>query len=455
MKTIYNKKYLLWTTAILLLSVTACKKALEVSPPQTRVTLDKIFSDSSLLIQATLNVYRTFGLSENYTIPNSGYVDDLNTTTVSSSSGTTTDIFNNQVQSDNSTTTGYWKNMYTVIYNANAILENIGSATDINIGILSRVEGECRFLRAYCYFHLVNAFGDVPLLLTSDVNTTSVASRSPAAKVYEQIITDLTTAKNLLLDVYAGEERVRATKYAAAALLARVYLYNKQYDKAEAEATSVLNSGLFTPLPATANVFLKTSKEAILLFWNANGFASNYSGLIPTTAKPTYYLTNALYNSFENGDQRKSNWTVVKTVTGVNYNCFYKYKQTAANTGATAEYASILRGSEQYMIRSEARAMQNNLSGAIADLNVIRVRAAITSLPVTLTQPQIIAAIMQESKVEFFAENSHRFFDLKRWGIVDQVIKPQKTNWQSFNQYYPIPRTEINLDPNLVQNPGY
>jgi hypothetical protein len=197
--------------------------------------------------------------------------------------------------------------MYVVIYNANAILENIGSATGINTTLLTRIEGECRFLRAYSYFQLVNGYGDVPLLLTTDVNTTSVASRTTAAKVYEQIVTDLITSKSLLLDAYPGEEKVRATKHAAAAMLARVYLYNKQYDKAEAEATYVLNSGLFTPLPSAANVFLKTSKEAILQFWNVNGFASNYSGLIPTTAKPTYYLTNSLYNSFESGDQRKTN----------------------------------------------------------------------------------------------------------------------------------------------------
>jgi hypothetical protein len=145
----------------------------------------------------------------------------------------------------------------------------------------------------------------------------------------------------------------------------------------------------------------------------------------------------------------------VKTVSSVNYNCFYKYKQTAANTGATAEYASILRSTEQYMIRSEARAMQNNLAGAITDLNIIRVRAGIAQFSATLTQAQIISAIMQERRVEFFAENSHRFFDLKRWNVIDQVIKPQKPNWQSFNQYYPVPRNEMNLDPNLTQNPGY
>jgi hypothetical protein len=102
MKKTINKTCLLF--AILLLSLTACQKAIKVPQPATRVTIDKIFSDSSLLLQATLNVYRTFGLSENYTIPNSGYVDDLNTTTVSNATGTTADIFNNQVQSDNSTT---------------------------------------------------------------------------------------------------------------------------------------------------------------------------------------------------------------------------------------------------------------------------------------------------------------------------------------------------------------
>ena len=122
----------------------------------------------------------------------------------------------------------------------------------------------------------------------------------------------------------------------------------------------------------------------------------------------------------------------------------------------------VLRLAEQYLIRAEANAHSGDLASAIKDLNIIRQRAGLGTLPSSLTQAQVIAAVAQERRIELFAEWGHRWFDLKRTGQVDAVmseITPQKvgaiTGWKSYQQLYPIPQSERQLNPNLTQNPGY
>jgi hypothetical protein len=140
--------------------------------------------------------------------------------------------------------------------------------------------------------------------------------------------------------------------------------------------------------------------------------------------------------------------------------CFFpnKYKYKTA-PGSTIEYSMILRLAEQYLIRAEARVQQNKLSDAIADLNTIRSRAGLGSIDVNSTKDQILTAILHERQVELFTE-AQRWFDLKRFGLIDSVmtvVTPQKggSKWDTNQQYYPIPLTDIQNDNNIVQNQGY
>ena len=122
----------------------------------------------------------------------------------------------------------------------------------------------------------------------------------------------------------------------------------------------------------------------------------------------------------------------------------------------------VLRLAEQYLIRAEAEVngAGNGLGGAISDINAIRNRAGLPATTAS-TPAQVMAAIMQERRIEFFAEWGHRWLDLKRTGRVDSVmtiatpLKNAGTKWQSFQQLYPIPANERAFDPNLTQNPGY
>ena len=131
--------------------------------------------------------------------------------------------------------------------------------------------------------------------------------------------------------------------------------------------------------------------------------------------------------------------------------------QTSVSDPVT-EYYTVLRLAEQYLIRAEARAQQKiNLPGAISDLNLIRNRAGLDSLSPTLNQQQVMAAVAQERRVELFAEWGHRWLDLKRTGQISAVFNtiPYKSQYQPFQQLYPIPLGELQNDPNLRQNPGY
>jgi starch-binding outer membrane protein, SusD/RagB family len=178
---------------------------------------------------------------------------------------------------------------------------------------------------------------------------------------------------------------------------------------------------------------------------------------------PSYYVSEGLLNSFEVGDRRKSEWINKSDYEGTTYYFPYKYKIGQAQQavdGDPTEYYTVLRLAEQYLIRAEARARQGNISGAAFDLNAIRSRAGLSNTP-AVTQQDLLAAIMHERRIELFSEWGHRWLDLKRTGQVDAImaiatpLKNTGTTWQSYQQLYPIPLSQLELNPFLRQNPGY
>jgi len=303
------------------------------------------------------------------------------------------------------------------------------------------------------YFYLVNLFGDVPMPLNDDPVATASLARTPADQVWTQIISDLTDAQNLLPAAYQGTFRVRINKWTATTLLARVKLYRKDYAGAEALATQVIGSGTYS-LQSPANAFINTSNEIIWQIANTTGvstFGANY--LAAAGSIPTYTMYDTLYKSFEANDLRKTNWAGTTTVGTTTYYFVNKYK---ARAGTGNEYNVVFRLSELYLIRAEARAQQSNLTGAKADLDIVRARAGLSGVSSTLTQAQMLLAVEQERKVELFGEWGQRWFDLKRTGRADAVIGGQKpTSWQSTDVLYPIPQSQIQLNSNLTQNVGY
>jgi hypothetical protein len=119
------------------------------------------------------------------------------------------------------------------------------------------------------------------------------------------------------------------------------------------------------------------------------------------------------------------------------------------------EYTMVLRTAEQYLIRAEARARQNNLDGARSDLDSIRLRAGLSPLPDNLNQAQLLLAVEQERRVELFAEWGHRWLDLKRTGRALTVLSAEKPDIDENDLLLPIPASSINANVFLEPNPGY
>src|SRR5262249_35065 len=156
----------------------------------------------------------------------------------------------------------------------------------------------------YCHFYLVNCFGPVPVIIATAKETTAYAPRNTVTEVYTQIKADLMDAMNTLPGDYAisGTKRIRANKWPAAALLGRVYLYNKEWANAEAMVTTVLANTSLYGLQTLALAFKRYQKESILeLERNALNTYEATSIFLYYTANQNPMLTGLL-NSFETGD---------------------------------------------------------------------------------------------------------------------------------------------------------
>jgi hypothetical protein len=352
-----------------------------------------------------------------------------------------------------------------VIYDATAVIEGIEASTSAALigSVRDQLTGEALALRAFSYFYLVNYFGDLPMVLTSDSKKILALKRSPVSQVYDQIISDLVKARSLLSSDFAftGNEKIRVNKWFAEALLARVYLYTGRYQDAINSSTAVINqTGLFGLNQELSDVFLKNSREAIFQLKQTtdDAFLKNGTpeglrllfvpGQLPA---PLFTLSEQLLNSFEANDKRKTVWTASHPP----HQTPAKYKN-----GEGKEYYMVMRLAEQYLIRAEAivRGTPGNAGAAVADLNLLRRRADLTELDNNLPAASVLDTIMHERRIEFFAEWGHRWFDLKRTGKAHEVLSaiPIKQPWAGdFQLLYPIPAPEIKNNALLEQNPEY
>lgn len=441
---------------ITLIVLAGCKKIINVPTPQNLLTADKVFSDTTSAKAAMVNCYTLFekSIDPSYNINMGLYVDELDNP---SGSGDL-EFYQSKVSAQNGFNQVIWSYNYSAIYQCNSIIEQLGQSGQIPQSMISTLTGEAKFLRAYSYFYLLNTYGHIPLILTTDVNKNASAFQSDSTMVMRQIIEDLRAAQSLLPNNYIGSGKVRANKWAATALLARVLLYQRNWSEANDAATSVINSGYYSLAPLV-NVFLANSSEAILQFWTQYGYITNATSLIPTSGTPQYSVSSSLLNAFEPGDLRKSTWlksaTVSTGTSSVTLYYPYKYHNTSTNT-STPEYLMGLRLAEQYLIRAEAKAQLNsNSADALADLNKIRQRAGLLPLSQPLDQSALLNAINNEWRVEFFAEWAHRYFNLKRTGRLNATMSNYRSTWQPTAVLLPIPQNEITKDINLKQNAGY
>jgi hypothetical protein len=446
--------------------LTSCKKSISVEKPNHLITTDAVFSDDKTATSALMGLYsrmmqnRLYFASGAMTLYPGLSADEIYSTFPNPARDGFSD--NTLLSADGIVRNDIWRFGYFHIYQANAIMEGLDGSASVSTALKQQLMGEALFVRAFCHFYLVNLFGPVPLVTTTNYQFNAALPRSEVSQVYEEIMTDLKQAQTLLSAAYPSQGRVRPNKWAATALLARVYLYQKDWAHAEEEAGAVISSGAYTLLSDLNSVFLAGSGEAI---WQLMPVINNTSGnnthegfyFVPAcaTCPPDFSLRDTLVNAFEPGDARKTAWVGSKTLSSKTYYFPNKYKVRSNYPSTPTEYSMVLRLSEQYLIRSEARAQQNNLSGALEDLNMVRRRAGLADLSLG-DKDSVLRAIEHERQVELFLEWGHRWFDLKRTGRADAVLGGLKApNWESSDMLYPIPFQEIRVNPALTQNPGY
>src|SRR5690606_11150404 len=222
----------------------------------------------------------------------------------------------------------------------------------------------------------------------------------------------------------------------------------------------IIDSGVYDLCTDLNDVFLAGSVEVIwqLLPVRSGGFETTEGmQFVPytNTVIPNYPISNQLLNSFASNDKRKTAWLDSNVVNNEVYFFPYKYKVRNSGNPIPSENYSLFRLGEQYLIRAEARVMQNNLPGGMADINVVRQRAGLSDTA-SPDQSTLLNLIIEERRKELFCEWGHRWFDMKRTNSADEILSIIKApNWQATDQLLPIPFREIQLNPHLLQNPGY
>jgi len=382
--------------------------------------------------------------------------------------------FVNETATEITFTAPAWAGAYRTIGEANLFLANVAGATGVTAAKINQYTGEAKFIRSLCYFYLVNLWAQpynftagathpgVPLVLTSSsspFDASNAIPRATVAAVYNQMEADLLDAENKLPLNYgdpAFSDVARATKGAARALLARLYLYKGDYAKANTYADKIINTAapdnytLNSDPLTTYRTF--TTRESI--FSVAMNGADN-----PNT-------NNALgqhYNPTKRGDiQLSSDFIGLMDITKD-----LRYKNLVTTSGSayysikylnTNDWVPVLRYAEVLLIKAEALANLNATAVAdpVATALINQVRARSQAAPVApVTKADQITAILNERRIELAFEGQAEF-DFLRTGR--GIPAHGAATAQAYGSNYvvlAIPKYDTDKNPNLVQNPGY
>lgn len=367
-----------------------------------------------------------------------------------------------------------WNKVYRAVRDANIILEHVDDVT-MSETQKNTYKGEAKFLRAFSYYLLNDWYGPVPLNTTSE-NTDGI-QRATETEMNSFLETEFTEAGNLL--PVTQSEYGRATKGAALGFLTKFYLNTKQWQKCADAALAVMNLGVYELYPNYVNMFKvenERNKEFIFTSpavsiggqgnqWMAVSFPATYPRL-PNQASfaSNYKLYDNFVNSFAANDARRG--SILTTYTAVNGSTvillgkndsrsFKYYPDPASLSSDAGNDIPELRFADILLARAEAL---NELNGPTLEnidlINRVRARANVTLLSLgSFTKETLRDAILDERKWEFFTEGFRRQ-DLIRHGKFISNAVARGKNAKNFQQRYPIPQTEINISK-IQQNDGY
>lgn len=464
-------KYTLFIILIaLFLGQLSCENWVEIDVPGHKIVSETVFNTDETANSAVVGIYNELFNSDfsngdfrSITLLGGLSGDNLQTTVTNNA---LIEFGENNILINNSHNLRLWSSAYNIIYMCNAIIHGLQTHEGVSAKLKEKLIGEVRFVRAFSYFYLVNLYGEVPLIQTTDYRVNALASKTTREKIYEAIIGDLENAKEVLGDTYQDGERIRPIKLSAIALLARVYLHLQDWDKAETLSGQVIeSSNNYTLLNNLDEVFLTNSQEAI---WQISPIGRGILSTItnearifiitspPPNSQTPVSLSEDFISTYQTEDARLSHWVGEFNAEDRTY--YYPFKYKSRSSEEIMEYSMVMRLAEQYLIRAEARTRQGKLTSAIDDLDKIRERAnldLIANIAPEIGQGPLLDSIIIERRRELFGEWGHRWLDLKRTGEATEVLSAKKTSWQETDILYPIPEEEINTNPNLTQNNGY
>jgi hypothetical protein len=364
-------------------------------------------------------------------------------------SGTFTDygdVGANNLRADNESMKAIWDAIYDAIKRTNILIQKVPGVGDLDPAERDQILGEAHLLRALHYHNLVRIFGGVPLRLipVTDPNEAANITRATVAEVYAQVVSDLQLAEGLMT---AGGDN-HASADAAKALLARVYLYQADFANALAKANEVVAAG-YSLAPVYSDLF-----DAEGIFTPEDIFKLSFTAV-------QFTLIGFYWNSFDVGGRHEiqPEANLVAAYDPADLRLAWNITIVGSDTSGTkwptpigAEDFHVIRFAEVLLTRAEALAQLGTLDSAVATYNLIRQRAGlpdhVLGVDVT-TQQQVLDAIDLERRLEF-AEEGDRFPDLVRTGRAIAVL-----GIQPFQLLFPIPAAEIDVAPNILQNPGY
>ncbi|MDF9798403.1 hypothetical protein OKW21_003666 [Catalinimonas alkaloidigena] len=418
---------------------------------------------------------------------------------------------------NNEVISGMWDAYYTGVGRANRIVQQVPEI-EMNETLRNRIVAEARFLRATFYFDLVNKWGDVPLI-TEPPTASIEEARSPAADVYKLVIEDLQYAKANLptREEYSSSDLGRATRGAATGYLGKVYLYLERWDDAEREFMEVIDGqhgtyGLVENFrwngigeeqePAAENsiesLFEIQFQDGLGAQWstdNAGGGESTFRGVEYAFASFNNVRPKQSFaDRFELGDPRYEQTFYddsVRWYQGVftrdafgdliAWRKYHNYDIRDDSNQSSGINFRLMRYADVLLMAAEAKLNNGKpLTEVLALVNQVRARALDQKdnpdialyMPRTLdnelglyptedypanTADEVMTIIMHEREVELAGEQ-HRYNDLRRWGLDDDVAIASGKPYADRYKLWPIPQQELETNPNINQedqNPGY
>ncbi|SDE06635.1 RagB/SusD family nutrient uptake outer membrane protein [Pedobacter soli] len=489
-KKTYIQKFGLIALCASTLVIPACKKDfLNVDPQakQPAVTFWKTQDDATKAVNSIYANLRTWG---NTAFPalavESIPGDDAEKGSSANDASYLNNFDNYTASSTEGQFGGFWEAQYQNINLCNQVLDNI-PAISMDASLKARYIAEAKFVRAYSYFRLVRAFGDVPLRLNvpKDASEFNIP-RTPKAQVYAAIEKDLDDAAAVLPQTYPAADLGRATKGAALGLHAKVAMYLGKWDAVLSYTNTVMTLG-YDLYPNFQEGFRTTRENNIesvfeiqceLLLNNKDASNSQYSqvqGVRGSVAGWGFNVpTAALAAAFETGDVRRNGTIIFRgettpqgdAIAPTGDNPMYNEKSyvpfsliVSGYTEGSQQNVRVLRFADVLLMNAEAANELGNTTLAKTSLNRVRARArggVAGVLPDVTTNDKeaLRQAIWKERQVELAME-SDRYFDVIRQGRGTAVFGAK--GWKAGkNEVWPIPSTEIDKSAGtLTQNPGY